>query len=143
MSPTDEEAIESLHVRDVRATLSGRAEDLAELWDQDAVRLLPGEAPEVGRAAIYASDRRHEEAADGAIIVSYVPVIHQVHIVDGWAFEWGTFSARTSQSSPPAEWEGRVLRVLKRQSDGSWKFAVVMVHLSGSEAYNPDPDHLE
>jgi hypothetical protein len=33
--------IERLHQQDVAATLSGKADDLAALWDNDAVRIQP------------------------------------------------------------------------------------------------------
>jgi hypothetical protein len=45
----DRVAIERLHQQDVQATLSGKADDFATLWDKDAVRLLPGSPPEMAR----------------------------------------------------------------------------------------------
>jgi hypothetical protein len=45
----DRAAIERLHQQDVQATLSGKADDFATLWDKDAVRLLPGSPAEIGR----------------------------------------------------------------------------------------------
>jgi len=54
----DREGIEALHKLDVETTLSGKADDLAKLWDRDAVRLLPDSPAEVDKAAIYATDQR-------------------------------------------------------------------------------------
>jgi len=53
--------IERLHQQDVEATLSGKADDLAKLWDNEAVRIQPGRPVEIGKAVIYANDKRWEE----------------------------------------------------------------------------------
>jgi hypothetical protein len=45
-------------------------------------------------------------------------------IVGDWAFEWGYFSYKESANAKPGR--GKVLRVLKLQPDGSWKFARVI-----------------
>lgn len=54
----DRVAIERLHQQDVEATLSGKADDFAMLWDKDAVRIQPGSPAEIGKAVIYATDFR-------------------------------------------------------------------------------------
>jgi ketosteroid isomerase-like protein len=48
--------------------------------------------------------------------------------VGGWAFEWDTFEVtfKESERAKPVTIHGKALRVLKRQPDGSWKFARVM-----------------
>ena len=48
--------------------------------------------------------------------------------MDGWAFEWDTFEVtyKESEQAKPVTIHGKALRVLKRQPDGSWKFARVM-----------------
>ena len=51
-------SIERLHEQDREATLTDRADQLAKLWDKDAVR-FPMECPaEIGAAMIYADDKR-------------------------------------------------------------------------------------
>ena len=50
--------IESPHQQDVAATLSGKADDLAKLWDNDAVRIQPRRPVEIGKAVIHANDKR-------------------------------------------------------------------------------------
>jgi ketosteroid isomerase-like protein len=54
--------------------------------------------------------------------------LNDLQTVDGWAFEWGTFEVRFRESEHGNEktLKGKMLRVLKKQSDGSWKFARVM-----------------
>ena len=42
--------IERLHQQDIEATLSDKADELAKLWDAEAVRIQPGGPAEVGKA---------------------------------------------------------------------------------------------
>ena len=116
--------IDQLHQLDVEATLSDKADELAKLWDSEAVRIQPGRAAEVGKAVIHANDKRWEASADRAKTLCYKSEIKDVQIVGDWAFEWGYFSYK--DSSNPKLMRGKVLRVMKRQTDGSWKFARVM-----------------
>ena len=124
----DRAAIERLHAADVAATLSDDADQLAKLWDEDAVRLQPDSPAEVGRAVIYGNDKRWQANLHGGRTLSYRPELEDLQIADGWAFEWGTFEVRfrESEHGPAKTLHGKVLRVLKKQPDGSWKFARVM-----------------
>src|SRR5262250_1926565 len=56
----DRAGIERLHQQDIAATFSDKADELAKLWDSDAVRIQPGRPAEVGKAVIYANDKRWE-----------------------------------------------------------------------------------
>jgi ketosteroid isomerase-like protein len=124
----DRVAIERLHRQDVEATLSDDADQLAKLWDEDAVRLQAGGPAEVGKATIYTNDKRWQANLHGGHTLSYKPDLKDLQIVNGWAFEWGIFEVvyRESEHGKEATLHGKVLRVLKRQADGSWKFARVM-----------------
>jgi ketosteroid isomerase-like protein len=117
-------AIQRLYQQDVEATLSGKADDFAKLWDSGAVRLQPGAPPEIGKAVIYADDKREEANSGGGQNACYRSEIKDLQIVGDWAFEWGYFSYKESANSKPGR--GKVLRVIKRQPDGSWKFARVI-----------------
>ena len=46
-------------------------------------------------------------------------------IIGDWAFEWGTYisAAAPKDDGSPVESSGKLLRILKRQSDGEWKVA--------------------
>ena len=116
-------AIERLHHQDLEATLSGKADDLAKLWDSEAVRIAPGRPAEIGKAVIYADDKREEDSGGGQNLC-YRPEIKDLQVVGDWAFEWGYFSYKESANAKPGR--GKVLRVLKLQPDGSWKFARVI-----------------
>jgi ketosteroid isomerase-like protein len=119
----DKNAIEQLHQLDVQATLSDNADALATLWDNDAVRIQPGRQAEVGKAEIYANDKKWESKPDRPKTLCYKCEIKDVQLAGDWSFEWGYFSYR--DSSTPKSMRGKVLRVMKRQPDGSWKFARV------------------
>jgi ketosteroid isomerase-like protein len=62
-------------------------------------------------------------------VLSYAPDLKNIHIqiTDGWAYEWGETDAKfqLSPDSPPVSMHGKGVRVMRRQSDGSWKFALV------------------
>jgi ketosteroid isomerase-like protein len=131
----DRIAIERLHQQDVEATLSDKADELAKLWDNEAVRIQPGSAAEVGKAEIYANDKRWEAKADKPRTLCYKSEIKDVQISGDWAFEWGYLSYK--DSSNPKPMRGKVLRVMKRQLDGSWKFARVIVFNENKESAAP------
>jgi ketosteroid isomerase-like protein len=124
VSEKDRAAIEELHRLDVETTLTDKADELAKLWDNDAVRIQPGKPPEVTKAVIYANDKRWETSNTTSKTLCYKAEIKDLQIAGDWAFEWGYFSYRDSSEAKPGR--GKVLRVMKRQADGSWKFARVI-----------------
>ncbi len=52
----DRAGIERLHQQDLAATFSDKLDELANLWDIDAVRIQPGRPAEVGKAVIDADE---------------------------------------------------------------------------------------
>jgi ketosteroid isomerase-like protein len=126
----DMAGIEKLHSQDAAATLSQDLAALSELWTDDVVILQQGQEAEVGKQTIVAARERRRAANPGFRVVSYVPDIKDVTITDdGWAFEWGYFTASYVQAAGAEEKRirGKLLRVLKKQPDGSWKGARGMV----------------
>jgi ketosteroid isomerase-like protein len=117
----DVAAIEKLHQQDIAATLSRDPVALTDLWTDDAVRLGAGQPAEVGKQAIRESNER-QTARPGVKVLSYVPETKDLTILDGWAIEWRYFTG--SVESPGGEVQrirGKVLMVLKKLPDGSWK----------------------
>jgi len=140
-SPSEEAdriAMDRLHQQDVDATLSDKADELAKLWDSEAVRIQPGRAAKVSKAEIYANDKRWESMADRPKTLCYKPEVKDVQIAGDWAFEWGYLSYK--DSSNPKPMRGKVLRMMKRQPDGSWKFARVIVFNENKESAAPMSD---
>jgi uncharacterized protein (TIGR02246 family) len=119
-------AIEKLHRADVEATLPQDPGALTDLFSDDAVNLaFP--APAVGRKAIREAYEKFRTEHPDFKVLEYAPYIDNVQIVDDWAIEVGSFAGtyKMSAKDNPIRVEDKGMRVLKRQSDGSWKFALV------------------
>ena len=116
-------AIEKLHQQDIAAMLSRDPVALTDLWTDDAIRLGPGRPADVGKQAIRESHERWS-ARPGLKVLTYVPETKDVTIWDGWAVEWGYFTASyvESQGGEPKQMRGTRLWVLKKLPDGSWKY---------------------
>jgi uncharacterized protein (TIGR02246 family) len=121
-------AIEKLHHEDIEATLSQDPKELIELWTEDGVRLNPGSPPVVGKQAIQADNEKAHALYPGFKVMSFTPEPKKIQILDGWAYEWGEVESvyKLSPDSPPVSLHAKGVRVMRRQSDGSWKFAVVI-----------------
>jgi len=122
----DRAAIERLHEQDKEATLSDSADQLAKLWDKDAVRFSIGRPAEIGAAVIYADDKRWETSKGRERSLCYDNEIQDIQIAGYWAFEWWYGSYKTSKDGKVSIGYGKGVRVMKRQSDGSWRFARVI-----------------
>jgi uncharacterized protein (TIGR02246 family) len=131
-SESDLQAIQRLHQRDIDATLARDPQALADLFTDDAVLLEPGVPAVIGKPAILADNKKDSLEHPDAKVVSYKPEIKDLQVVDGWAFEWDTFEAsyKESEKAEVKSFRAKALRILKRQPDGSWKFARVMWNLA-------------
>jgi len=123
---TDLAAIEKLHSADVEATLTQDPIALTNLWSDDGVNLgVPG-TPVVGKKAMGEVYQKFRADYPEFKVLKYAPNIRDVQIEDGWAIEAmdGESTFRMSSKDKPVTVQGESMRVLKRQSDGSWKFAL-------------------
>lgn len=121
--------LRKFHNLDVAATLSRDVRALAQGWSDDIVRLQQGQEPEIGKQTLIANDERRKAAVPGMRILSYVPEIREITVTDdGWAFEWGTLTASYVEAPGGEEKHirGKLLGVLKKQTNGTWKAARVM-----------------
>ena len=116
-------AIEKLHQQDIAATLSRDPVALTDLWTDDTIRLVPGQPADVGKAAIRASNERWA-ARPGLKVLSYVLEPKDLTTWDGWAVEWGYFTASylESPAGEPKQLRGARLSVFKRLPGGGWKY---------------------
>ena len=120
-------AIEKLHKADVAATLTQDPSALTTLWSDDGVNLgFPG-APVVGIKAMGEAYAKFRADYPDFQVLKYAPDIKDVQVADGWAIEMisGESIYKMSAKDNPVTVHGTAMRVLKRQSDGSWKFALV------------------
>jgi uncharacterized protein (TIGR02246 family) len=120
-------AIEKLHQEDIQVTLSQDPKGLIDVWTEDGVRLNPGSPPVVGKQAIEADNEKNRAQYPEFQVLKYAPDIKEVQIADGWAIEVGSVEAtyKLSAKDNPVSVHDKGMRLLKRQSDGSWKFALV------------------
>ena len=128
-------AIEKLLSGDIAATVSRDTAALTDQWTDDAVRLQQGEPDDIGKPAIRATNERFKAATPELRVLSYVPENKEVTVTDGWAYVWGYFTASYVESPGGKETRvrGKRLMVLKKQPDGSWKFARAMGVMNPSE----------
>ena len=120
-------AIEKLHQEDVAVTLTQDPKGLVDVWAEDGVRIDPEGPPAIGKQAIGAeNDKVHAQYPEFKVL-KYAPEIAEIEIADGWAIEVGNTVAtyRLSAKDEPVSVNDKGMRLLKRQSDGSWKFALV------------------
>lgn len=121
----DMAAIEEFRKLDIAATLSQDLTALAELWTDDGVRLVPGAPADIGKAAIRATNARNKAARPGLRVISYAPEMKDLTLLGDWAIYWGYFTASYVESLGGEEKHirAKVLSVLRKQADGSWKCA--------------------
>jgi uncharacterized protein (TIGR02246 family) len=121
-------AIEKLHKKNIEVTLSQDPQGLLDLWTEDGVLLEPGSLPVVGKQAIQIYNKNGHAANPGFKVLSYEPTFKEIQIADGWAYEWGETDARFTMSpeGPAVSLHIKGVRVLRRQSDGSWKMALTI-----------------
>ena len=123
-------AIQKLHKADEECTLTQDPKCLTTLWSDDGINLgFPG-PPVVGIKDMGEAYAKFRAQYPEFQVLKYAPDYKTMQsvIVDEWAIEVGytdaTFkmSANAAPASPPRT---KGMRLLKRQSDGSWKFALV------------------
>ena len=120
--------IKKLHQDDIAATIARDPDALTALWDDDAVLLQPGTPPVIGKSAFHDFMKQAILKLPTVKLVKYVPDIRDIRVVGDIAYEWGYFEAaqKGSDQKAPQRLRAKLLRVMKRQSDGSWKFTRVM-----------------
>jgi uncharacterized protein (TIGR02246 family) len=118
-------AIERLHRADIEATLAQDPSLLMNLWSDDCVKLGVQGPAIVGKKGIQEVYEKFRADYPDFKVLKYAPEIQDVQVVDGWAIEWVYYDAtyKMSLKDNPVSMRRKDLRVLKRQSDGSWKFA--------------------
>jgi ketosteroid isomerase-like protein len=121
----DMEAIQSLHNKDIEASLALDEPALESLWTDDIVTMNPGAPPVVGKAANVARLKAQVEQMKNQEIMAYNEQFQEVRIENDWAYEWGAITGRTRPFSGGNEtsYQFNVVRILQRQPDGSWKIA--------------------
>jgi uncharacterized protein (TIGR02246 family) len=116
-------AIERLHRRDMRASSAGDFAALRALVDDNAVMLPPGGAPQRGAKDFDAAFERMSNSPQTHEVIEYRLEYEEVKIFGNYAVEWGAIRGATREiaSGRVNQSEYHVMRVLRRQPNGSWK----------------------
>ena len=127
--------IEDLHRKDIEASRTGDFEALLSLWTEDGVLLMPEMEPVVGKEAIKSYMGKQAAVSRTYTIREYEHFWQEIKIFDDWAFEWGHFSGEVEivDSGEIVRQKGKLLRILRRQEDGSWKCARAIGHYDDSK----------
>lgn len=118
----DQQAIRQLTEDWLVAVRAKDIERLAAMVTEDAVFLPPGFPPVRGREAVETMYRSFFPQFGS---VEQTASLEEVEIAGDWAFAWGAerFVLVPQSGGPPIEMQGKGLSILRRQPDGSWKFA--------------------
>ncbi len=123
--PQDPElrAIEALHEKDRAAVLAGDAEKIMSLWTDDIVTVRSDGSVSRGRVENEAVLRSNLELGAAFVPLEYALELEEVKVLGDYAYEWGFFRSAMmpSQSGQVLESRGKLMRILRKQPDGSWR----------------------
>jgi uncharacterized protein (TIGR02246 family) len=113
--------IEDLRRKDIAASLRYDVAALAALTTEDVVMLPPGGPPMRGREAVRTGLDRSKATADE--VLEYREDFEETLVFGEYAVEWGWISGTERPLSGGEVRRSRhhVMRVLKRQPDGTWR----------------------
>ena len=115
----DLRAIEAINQRDVQFALANDAEMMISQWTDDFVMLPPASPILHGRSVI----AKAFQGVESPEIVEYVLDIQEVKVLADHAYQWGTYhyTMRPREGGETVRASGKLMRILQRQPDGSWK----------------------
>jgi uncharacterized protein (TIGR02246 family) len=116
-------AIEELNQRAVDAVLAADVAATLSQWTDDFVMLGP-EGPIIhGRDTIASTLEQTRQQGLSLEPLEYVAKFEEIKILGDYAYEWGTYRGKSRQPGRgvTVSYSGKLLRILQRQADGSWK----------------------
>jgi uncharacterized protein (TIGR02246 family) len=130
----DKEKIREVVATWMRATADGDLTTVLGLIAEDAVFLLPGQAPMRGREAFAAALR----SALGRVRIEGKSDIQEIHVVGNYAFCWNQLSltVTASQGGLAQRRAGPTLSVFRKEPDGRW----LLFRDANMLSANPIPD---
>lgn len=125
----DLRAIEALNQHDIRAAMAGDILAITSQWTDDFIALPPSGPALRGRVANAALVEQSREQMKAIEPIDYVVEFEEITISGDYAYEWGTFrgSMRPRAGGEPISYAGKLMRILQRQPDGSWKMHRTMM----------------
>ena len=124
----DLRAIDALNQHDVQAVLSGDTRAITSQWTDDFVVLSSGGIIR-GKAANVALVEAGAEQINAFEPVDYTVEFEEITVLGDYAYEWGTYrgSVRPRTGGEAMSYSGKLLRILRRQPDGTWKMHRTMM----------------
>lgn len=121
--------IESLRRRDVVASMVGEFENLKSLMDEQCIVLPPDSEPESGRAYLDRLAESGKDAQSQKPILELTQDWEELQLLGDFAYERGIvrYAVRDVDGEIIRETQ-RLLRILRRQDDGSWRVYRAMWH---------------
>ena len=118
----DERAIRKLTADWLAAVRAKDIPRLSSMVTDDAVFLPPGFPPIRGKQAV---ETMYQNFFPQFSSVAQDVAIEEIEVLGDWAFSWGTekFALVPQAGGSTIEMQGKGMSILKRQPDGSWKFA--------------------
>jgi uncharacterized protein (TIGR02246 family) len=125
----DLRAIEALNQHDVKAALANDMVALTSQWTDDFVVLPPSGPILRGRQTIAATAEQRKEKMTAIEPLEYIVEFEEIKILGDYAYEWGTYrgSMRPRAGGEKISYGGKLMRILERQRDGSWKMHRTMM----------------
>jgi ketosteroid isomerase-like protein len=120
---TARQAIDTFNKQEADACRTMNHAASESLWADDGVDLIQGLQPMVGKKAISDWLDNLTPQLKGAKIEYCTIDWHDIKIQGDWAYEWGITRQKIDFPPPQkmAVSEGKMLLILKRQTDGVWK----------------------
>jgi uncharacterized protein (TIGR02246 family) len=118
-SESDLRAIEAINQRDMQFALANDSDKMMSQWTDDIVLLQPAGPIMRGRKAI----AQAFQSVESPEIVEYELDMQEVMVSGDYAFQWGTYhyGMRPRTGGDTVRTSGKLMRILQRQPDGSWK----------------------
>ena len=130
---TARQGVDALNQKELEACRNMNQEASATLWADDGVDLIEGLQPMTGKKAIAKWLNGLTPQLRGAKMEYCTIDWRDIRIQGAWAWEWGITRQKIDFPPPQKSFEneGKMLLILKRQTDGEWKIEL--------ESWNSDP----
>lgn len=129
----DRKAVDEFNRRFVDNCRTMNHKGAADLWAEDAVDLLPGMDPMVGKAAISKWLLGLDDQLKGAKVTQCDVEWQSIQVSGDTVYEWGINTQTVSLPDKPEPFKnkGKITLILRRQPQGDWKLVL--------ESWNSSP----
>ena len=119
------QAIQELHAKDKAASLQGDIRTLLSLFAEDGI-VIPAEGEIIKRKeGLKKMLEQNFKDQEDYTLIEYKHDFKEIKIMGEYAYEWGLYSGayKSKKNDKILTGSGKLMRILKRQKDGSWKIS--------------------